>query len=110
MTVAVRLPAAAKGARPMFLQDQPAEHTLSIALALAGEVAVLRERLDTLERLLAAKQAVSPAIVDAFTPDSAVQAERDAWREQFLEMVLRSIHQEIETMRSRAAEKEPQRT
>lgn len=38
----------AKGKRPYFLAEKQTEQTLSITMALAMELAVARERIDTL--------------------------------------------------------------
>ena len=42
----------AKGARPKYFEDPATDRLLSIVMALAGEVAVVKERLDSVERLL----------------------------------------------------------
>ena len=47
----------AKGERPRYFEDPAIDKVLSITLALAGEVAVLRDRVDTIERLSEAGQA-----------------------------------------------------
>jgi hypothetical protein len=93
----------AKGQRPRYFEDPATERILSITLALAGEVSVLRDRVDTIERLAARGEPFSTADVDAYVPDPAVRQERDRQREVFLEVVLRCIHQEIEGMQSKAA-------
>ena len=40
-------PLAAKGRRPQFLDDPDSDRLLAMIMALTGELAVLRERLDT---------------------------------------------------------------
>jgi hypothetical protein len=102
--MSVTLQIKAKGERPAYFDDAAIDKNLSITLALAGEVAVLRDRLDSIERLLEAGQPVSRAAVDAYRPDAGVRAERDAWREQYLATVLRIVHQEREELAKRAAE------
>ena len=44
--------AKSKGKRPYFFDDPAVERVLSITMAVATELAVTRERLDTVERLL----------------------------------------------------------
>ena len=73
---------------------------MSIALSLAGEVAVLRDRLDTLERLLEGGKPVTRGAIDEYKPDAGVRAARDEWRQTFLSVVLRSIHQELEALQT----------
>ena len=86
----------AKGERPRYFEDPAIDKVLSITMALAGEVAVLRDRVDTIERLGEAGQPISRAAIDAYQPDEQVRADRDAWRESFLSVVLRTVHQELE--------------
>jgi hypothetical protein len=68
-------------------------------MALAGEVSVIRERLDTHERLAARKNVYSQADIEKYRPSEAVQRERDQWRAQFLERVLRILQEEREHIR-----------
>jgi hypothetical protein len=103
----IELQKKARGERPQYFADPAVDKVLSITMALAGETAVMRDRLDTIERLLEAGQPVSRAAIDAYTPDESVRAERDAWRETFLDNVLRIVHQEREELAKRAAELRP---
>jgi hypothetical protein len=98
MSDPIHLQQKARGDRPQYFEDPAVEKNLSITLALAGEVAVLRDRLDSIERLLEAGQPLSRAAIDGFAPDAGVRAERDAWRERYLETVLRIVHQEREEL------------
>jgi hypothetical protein len=66
-----RAGAKAKGKRPQYFDDPATDRILSIVMAVAGEVAVLRERLDTVERLLEAKGSISRADIEAYVPDRA---------------------------------------
>lgn len=100
----IELQQKAKGQRPVYFEDPAIEKVLSITLALAGETAVLHDRLDTIERLLEAGQPVTRAAIDGFVPDQTVRDERDAWRELFLSNVLRIVHQEREELAQAAAE------
>jgi hypothetical protein len=50
---------------------------------------VLRERLDTVERLLDTKGSVTRAAIEAYQPDAAAEQERAAWRDAYLKRVLR---------------------
>lgn len=96
----------ARGERPRYFEDPAIDKVLSITMALAGEVAVLRDRVDTIERLAEANQPISRAAVDIYQPDETVRAERDAWRETFLSVVLRIVHQELEEL-ERKVDRQP---
>jgi hypothetical protein len=91
----------AKGERPRYFADPGVDKVLSMAMALAGEVAVMRDRLDSLERMLETGQPVSRQALDAYMPDDATRAERDHWRARFLDIVLRAVHQEREALERR---------
>lgn len=86
------------GKRPRFLESWEAERALAVAMSLAGELVVTRQRLDTLERLLAAKGIVTRAEIDSFAPSKAEAAERGLWNQEFLARVLRVVQQEAEAI------------
>ncbi|MEM7568748.1 MAG: hypothetical protein AAF337_03035 [Pseudomonadota bacterium] len=98
MSEKIELQKKARGQRPEYFDDPSIDKVLSITLALAGEVAVLRDRQDTIERLLEAGEPITRAAIDSYQPDESVRNERDAWRETFLDVVLRRIHQEREEL------------
>jgi hypothetical protein len=93
-----QLPKKATGPRPEYFEDPAIDKVLSMTLALAGEVAIMRDRIDTLERLLAKGAKVSPEIIDAYQPSIEDKQARDVWREQFLDIVMRRVHQERESL------------
>ena len=63
-------------------------------MALVGEVSVLRDRLDTIERLVEAKGVLSREEIEAYQPDDVVFREREEWRSQYLERVLQAIEKQ----------------
>jgi hypothetical protein len=65
-------------------------------VTLAQELAVTRDRLDALERLLAAHGALNAGAVDAYVPSPAAAAERDAARAEFIARVLRAVEAELD--------------
>ena len=88
----------AKGGRPYFLEDPAVERVLNITMALAGEVAVMRERLDTLERLLQHQGVLDRAALEAYTPDPESATERQLWHAEFVARILRIVQQEMEAI------------
>lgn len=95
----VRLKRKAKGERPYFFADPNVDKVIAMVMGLAGEVAVMRDRLDTVERLLEG-HGLRRADIDAYQPSAEVAAERAAWREAFLGEVLRIVEIEIEALAS----------
>jgi hypothetical protein len=97
------LPKASKGGRPSFLPDSDNERLLTMVVALAGEISVLHDQLDTLARVASAHERFSLTDLETYTPDSAVTAERAAWRKAFLERLFRILAADAE----RAANPDP---
>lgn len=85
----VKLPRTSKGARPQFFEDPAVDQMMTFFLELMTEVSVIRERLDTVERLLDDKGTVSRADIEAYRADAAVEAERTAWRDAYFRRVMR---------------------
>lgn len=80
-----------KGRRPVPGPDARVDTLLGMILALTSEVAVLRERLDAHERLSAAGRPNTPAEVNNYVPDEAVEIERAAQRQRLIDKVCRPM-------------------
>lgn len=81
------------GKRPYFLEPE-VERVMAITMAVAQELAVARQRIDTLERLLESKGLVPRAELDAFTPSPEEYAERALWSQEYINRILRIVQQE----------------
>ena len=90
------------GKRPYFL-DREVERVLAILMATVQELAVTRERLDTVERLLEAKGIGARDEIEAFAPSADQAAERGLWLQEYLSRVLRIVQQEAEAIDAAAA-------
>ncbi len=88
----------AKGGRPYFMNDPAVERVMNITMALAGEVAVMRERIDTLERLLQQQGVLDRAAIDTYTPDPESATERQLVHAEFVARILRIVQQEMEAI------------
>jgi hypothetical protein len=88
----------AKGRRPAYFDDPAIDRLLSLAMALTAEVSVLRERLDTVERLLEAKGGLSRAEIEAYAPDRGAGEERGEATRAFIARVMRGFQQDVEAM------------
>jgi hypothetical protein len=89
---------APKGKRPEFFGDPDKEKLLSMVLALTGELAVMRLRLDTVERLLEEKNVLSAEAVERFEPDRAAGQERGEWLREYVSRIMRGPQQQMEAM------------
>ncbi|MBY6210892.1 hypothetical protein [Microbulbifer agarilyticus] len=86
----------ARGKRPTYFKDSDTDRLLSILMAVAGELAVTRERMDTLERLLEERGLLSRESIEGYTPDSDAAQARGLWHQDFIARILRVIQQEME--------------
>lgn len=90
----------AKGRRPAFFDDPAVDRLLSIVMALVAELSVLRERQDTVERLLEAKGVLARADIEAFEPDAGAGLERGSATRAYIMRVMRGVQQDLEAMQS----------
>jgi hypothetical protein len=84
--------------RPVYFNDPECDKLLAIIMAVAGELVVTRERLDTLERIASAKGLLSLADIEEDRPAPAAATARDKWRAEYLDRILRIVHHELESI------------
>jgi hypothetical protein len=88
----------AKGKKPVFFNDPQIDKMVGIVMALAGEVSVLRERLDTIERLIEQKGLFSRQEIETYRPDPRAMEERERWRAEYIARILRVVHEELDAI------------
>jgi hypothetical protein len=93
-----RASAKAKGKRPQYFEDPAIDRVLSITMALVAEVSVLRERLDTVERLLEAKGTINRKDIERYEPDREAGIERGTSTRAYIHRIMRGIQQEMEAL------------
>ncbi len=91
-----RLQRKARGERPYFFDDPSVDKLVAMIMGLAGETAVMRDRLDTIERLLETKGLLKRGEIESYQPGPAVIEQRAAWRENYLSEILRIVESELE--------------
>jgi hypothetical protein len=74
----------AKGKRPLFYDTPGMDEAMSMIMVLANELMVVRDRLDTVEKVAAAKGVMLDAEIEAFEPDQEVLEARELRRQDFL--------------------------
>jgi hypothetical protein len=72
------------------------ERLLAMVTALTGELAITRERLDTLERLLEDTGGIAQAAVETFEPNEAQAAEQSRLRRRIIAKVFRPLRESAE--------------
>ena len=65
-------------------------------MVMVTELAVTRDRLDTVERMAKEKGLFGPSDVDVYEFDSEAGLERSRRHEEYFHRVLRTINQEVE--------------
>lgn len=88
----------AKGKRPQFFDNPESERLMGILMAVVEELAVTRERLDTVERLLEAAGNLDRGAIDDYHPDKAAATERGLMNQEYIARVLRILQQEREAL------------
>lgn len=82
------------GERPTFFDDPAVDQLMAIIMAMSGELSVLYDRVDSLERLLDEKRVVGRDEVETYRPDEAVEAERKARRGEYIQRLFRIIRED----------------
>ncbi|HEY9861734.1 MAG TPA: hypothetical protein V6D16_19705 [Candidatus Obscuribacterales bacterium] len=86
----------AKGKRPIYFENPETDKLLAMVLALAEEVSVLRDRLDTIERLTQAKGLLSQTEIETFQLDPQAANEREQRRAAYIARILRIVQTDLE--------------
>ena len=86
----------AKGRRPYFFDDPNIDKLLAMIMALTGEVSVIRERLDTHERLAQKKKVPTHQAIEDYKPDDVTEAFRAQWRADYIARILRIVQVELD--------------
>jgi hypothetical protein len=87
--------------RPSYFNTTDVDRVMAIVLALVSEVAAIRERLDSHERLAGAGAPASVDQVEAYLPDDAAEAAREAWRDAYIKRLFRVITEDVEALQGR---------
>ena len=94
----------ATGKRPYYFSNPDVDKLLSMVMALTGELAVARDRIDTLERVASAKGLFSSDDIEAFELDEDAMQARAERHRTMLREVNRIIVGEIEDLQNASEE------
>ena len=89
-----------KGKRPDYFRDEMAENHFSITMSVIAELAVARERIDSLERILLSKGILSENEVENFVPDEAAAQERQLAQVEYSSRIFRALQQSLEKVKA----------
>jgi hypothetical protein len=90
--------------RPTYFDQTDTDRVMTVLLALVSEVASIRERLDSHERLGALGQLPSPQAVENFMPDATVEQCREEWRDGYISRLFRILMEDVEALKAQGAD------
>ena len=96
MNSKIELPRVAKGKKPIYLDERSIDNLMAMIMTLTQEISVLRDRLDTIEKLLVNKKSITLEDIETFEPDDELVKERKDRRQMLLKRVLLPIDKELE--------------
>jgi hypothetical protein len=77
--------------RPTFFPDPGQDALWDLVMALTNELGATRARLDALERVLTARQALAPDEIDAWVPDAAAATARALDHQRYIRRVYNTL-------------------
>jgi hypothetical protein len=90
----IRLARVAKAKRPVYLDERAVDNLYSIVFTMMQENSVMRDRLDTVERLLDQHGVLARSDVETFVPDAVASAERQDRSAATVEKLLRCLQED----------------
>lgn len=85
-----------RGRRPQFHDDPAVDKLHGMIMAMATEMSVLYQRIDTIERVAARKGVMLEEELQHFEADAEANAAREAWRQKFLERLFYLYREEVD--------------
>ncbi|MCB2106502.1 MAG: hypothetical protein KDE14_02320 [Rhodobacteraceae bacterium] len=85
----------AKGHMPKFHEDRAIDQLMAMVTALTAEVSILRERLDTNERLAERHKLYDRDEIETYQPDAGAAKDRSALRQRLLHKVYRVLKEDL---------------
>lgn len=83
-----------RGKRPKIYDNQGMDHLMAMTTALVQEVAVLRDRIDLVERVAESKGIVLQDEIEGFILDQQALESRELWRNQYMARIFAIFEQE----------------
>lgn len=88
-TTDVKIPRSVKGKESTFFDDPAIDQVMTFFTELMTELSVLRDRVDTLEKVLEDNSIIAPAAVESYQHSEESERRRSRARKEFLQRVLR---------------------
>jgi len=88
--------------RQTYFGEADVDRVMAILLALVSEVASIRDRLDTHERIAAEDVLPSNDRVEQYRPDETTEIQREVWRDAFIRRLFRVVTEDVEALATAA--------
>jgi len=99
-----------RGKRPKIYDHQGLDHLMAITTALVQEVAVLRDRIDLVERVAESKGILLQDEIEAFVLEQNDLEERELWRTKYLARIYAIFEQEAAELAAKETSDKYQKT
>ena len=99
-----------RGKRPKIYKHESLDHLMAITTALVQEVAVLRDRIDLVERVAQAKGIILQDEIVAFSLQESDLVERELWRTKYLGRIYAIFEQEAAELAAKDTSDKYQKT
>jgi len=100
----IKVKRSVKGRRPQFFDNAEIDKLHGMMLAMATEMAVLYQRIDTMERVAAKKGVILREELEGHVADAATESEREVWRQKFLDRLFYLYREELDDRMARENE------
>jgi uncharacterized SAM-dependent methyltransferase len=91
-----------RGVKPQYFADPATDRLHEMVLALTAELSVTRDRLATLEAVLAEQGVIGPELIESHTADADQQLIRHQARQALAARILRPLERDLEAVASSA--------
>jgi len=100
----IKVKRSVKGRRPQFFDNVEIDRLHGMMMAMATEMAVLYQRIDTMERVAAEKGVILREDLERHIADAATESERELWRQKFLDRLFYLYREELDDRMARENE------
>ena len=83
------------GKNPVFFEDPVLDRMMAMILTLAEELAVTKEQLDSLHRVMISEGVIGEGAIEKLVTDPAVQAERQQQHQRLVARLLAGVENEM---------------
>ncbi len=90
-----------KGKRPSFFEQPGVDYLMAMTSTLIQELAVMRDRVDLIERVAASKGVILNEEIEGFELDETALTEREMWRNEYMSRIFAVFEQEQAELKSK---------